>query len=146
VPWALTKMRSSTARSGCSSASRSAHSRWCKTSWPKWLANITASQCLLVRMSQLEAEGKMTDAHASLAKAFTTANVARRSRGRVSCSAATASPLSTTSGWFFVDAEALYSYEGTFQMQEPDSRQDHYRPQRFHLARLEHFCRNDVHK
>src|SRR5260370_38613256 len=39
----------------------------------KMLANITASQCLLVRMSQLQAEGKMTDAHASLAKAFTTA-------------------------------------------------------------------------
>src|ERR1700757_3070744 len=36
----------------------------------KMLANITASQCLLVRMSQLQAEGKMTDAHASLAKAF----------------------------------------------------------------------------
>src|SRR5260370_15087591 len=35
----------------------------------KMLANITASQCLLVRMSQLQAEGKMTDAHASLAKA-----------------------------------------------------------------------------
>src|SRR5882724_3043505 len=39
----------------------------------KMIANITASQCLLVRMSQLQAEGKMTDAHASLAKAFTTA-------------------------------------------------------------------------
>src|ERR1700719_1524622 len=39
----------------------------------RMLANITASQCLLVRMAQLQAEGKLTDAHASLAKAFTTA-------------------------------------------------------------------------
>src|SRR5256886_11445146 len=31
----------------------------------RMLANITASQCLLVRMTQLQAEGKMTDAHAS---------------------------------------------------------------------------------
>src|SRR5271168_4796775 len=30
----------------------------------KMIANITASQCLLVRMGQLQAEGKMTDAHA----------------------------------------------------------------------------------
>jgi len=36
------------------------------------LANITASQYLLVRMSQLQVEGKITEAHASLAKAFTT--------------------------------------------------------------------------
>src|SRR5229473_2361813 len=39
----------------------------------KMIANITASQCLIVRMAQLQAEGKLTDAHAALAKAFTTA-------------------------------------------------------------------------
>src|SRR5882762_4096801 len=31
----------------------------------KMIANITASQCLLVRMGQLQAEGKLTDAHAN---------------------------------------------------------------------------------
>ena len=35
APWALTKMRSSIARSVCSSASRSAHSRWCRTFSPR---------------------------------------------------------------------------------------------------------------
>src|SRR5579863_7274420 len=30
----------------------------------RMLANITASQCLLVRMAQLQAEGRLTDAHA----------------------------------------------------------------------------------
>src|SRR6266581_516493 len=83
----------------------------------KMLANITASQCLLVRMSQLQAEGKMTDAHASLAKAFTTAKCretvawARELLGGNGISA------DYNVGRFFVDAEALYSYEGTFQMQ-----------------------------
>ena len=39
----------------------------------KMIANITASQCLIVRQAQLHAEGKLTDAHAALAKAFCTA-------------------------------------------------------------------------
>src|SRR5246127_3441636 len=39
----------------------------------KMLANITASQCLIVRQAQLHAEGKLTDAHAALAKSFATA-------------------------------------------------------------------------
>src|SRR5437016_14408038 len=83
----------------------------------KMLANITASQCLLVRMSQLQAEGKMTDAHASLAKAFTTAKCretvawARELLGGNGISA------DYNVGRFFNDSEALYSYEGTYQMQ-----------------------------
>src|SRR6185369_6990377 len=36
----------------------------------KMITNITASQCLIVRQAQLHAEGKLTDAHAALAKAF----------------------------------------------------------------------------
>src|SRR3981189_3386217 len=39
----------------------------------KIISNITASQCLIVRQAQLHAEGKLTDAHAALAKAFCTA-------------------------------------------------------------------------
>src|SRR3954465_9381564 len=39
----------------------------------KMLANITASQCLIVRQAQLHAEGKLSGAPAALAKAFTTA-------------------------------------------------------------------------
>src|ERR1043166_4120062 len=39
----------------------------------RMIANITACQCLVVRMAQLHAEGKLNDAHAALAKAFTTA-------------------------------------------------------------------------
>src|SRR5580704_5099970 len=39
----------------------------------RMLSNVTACQCLVVRTAQLHAEGKMTDAHAALSKAFCTA-------------------------------------------------------------------------
>jgi alkylation response protein AidB-like acyl-CoA dehydrogenase len=83
----------------------------------KMLANVTASQCMVVRMAQLQAEGKLTDAHAALAKAFTTAKCretvawARESLGGNGIAA------DYNVARFFADAEALYSYEGTYQMQ-----------------------------
>src|SRR6266581_3841750 len=83
----------------------------------KMLANITASQCLLVRMSQLEAEGKMTDAHASLAKAFTTAKCRETVAWARELCGGNGIAADYNVGRFFADAEALYSYEGTFQMQ-----------------------------
>jgi glutaryl-CoA dehydrogenase len=47
----------------------------------RMLANVTASQAMVVRTAQLEAEGKLSDAHAALAKAFTTARM--REDGRL---------------------------------------------------------------
>src|SRR4029077_3526836 len=38
----------------------------------RMIENITASQCLLVRQAQLFDEGKLSDAHAALSKAFCT--------------------------------------------------------------------------
>src|SRR5689334_14310035 len=83
----------------------------------RMLANITASQCLLVRMTQLQAEGKMTDAHASLAKAFTTAKCRETVAWARELLGGNGIAADYNVGRFFVDAEALYSYEGTFQMQ-----------------------------
>src|ERR1700726_788281 len=83
----------------------------------KMLANITASQCLLVRMSQLEAEGKMTDQHASLAKAFTTSKCRETVAWARELLGGNGIAAEYNVGRFFVDAEALYSYEGTFQIQ-----------------------------
>jgi alkylation response protein AidB-like acyl-CoA dehydrogenase len=83
----------------------------------KMLANITASQCMIVRTAQLQAEGKLNDAHAALAKAFTTSKCretvawARELLGGNGISA------DYNVGRFFNDSEALYSYEGTYQMQ-----------------------------
>src|SRR5258708_13368128 len=39
----------------------------------KMLANVTACQCLMVRLAQMDDDGKLADHHASLAKAFCTA-------------------------------------------------------------------------
>ena len=43
----------------------------------RMIANVTASQCLVVRTAQLHAEGKLGDHHAVLSKAFCTARMAR---------------------------------------------------------------------
>src|SRR6266576_654292 len=83
----------------------------------KMLANITASQCMVVRTAQLEAEGKLTDAHASLAKAFTTAKCRETVAWARELLGGNGIAAEYNVGRFFVDAEALYSYEGTFQMQ-----------------------------
>src|SRR5580698_612582 len=83
----------------------------------KMLANITASQCLLVRMGQLQAEGKLTDAHAALAKAFTTAKCRETVAWARELCGGNGIAADYNVGRFFADAEALYSYEGTFQIQ-----------------------------
>ncbi len=41
----------------------------------KMLGNTTACQCMVTRLAQLEAEGKLTDQHAAISKAFTTARM-----------------------------------------------------------------------
>jgi alkylation response protein AidB-like acyl-CoA dehydrogenase len=83
----------------------------------RMLANITASQCLVVRMAQLEAEGKLSDAHAALAKAFTTAKCRETVAWARELLGGNGIAAEYNVGRFFADAEALYSYEGTFQMQ-----------------------------
>src|SRR5712671_2478500 len=83
----------------------------------KMVANITACQCLVARMAQLGIEGKMTDAHAALSKAFCTAKM----RETVAWAREIFGGNGITTDYdvarFFADSEALYSYEGTYQMQ-----------------------------
>src|SRR3982074_2772730 len=83
----------------------------------KMLANLTACQCLMLRLAQLDDEGKLGDHHAALAKAFCTA----KSRETVSWGRAAPGGNGIVADYnvarFFADAEALYSYEGTYQMQ-----------------------------
>jgi alkylation response protein AidB-like acyl-CoA dehydrogenase len=83
----------------------------------KMLANITASQCLVVRMAQLQTEGKLTDAHAALAKAFTTAKCRETVAWARELLGGNGIAADYNVARFFADAEALYSYEGTYQMQ-----------------------------
>jgi alkylation response protein AidB-like acyl-CoA dehydrogenase len=83
----------------------------------KMLSNITACQCMVVRAAQLDDQGKLTDQQAALSKAFTTA----RMRETVSWARELLGGNGIVSDYhvarYFADAEALYSYEGTYQMQ-----------------------------
>ena len=83
----------------------------------KMISNITASQCLVARMAQLQAEGKLTDAHAALAKAFTTAKCRETVSWARELLGGNGICADYNVGRYFADAEALYSYEGTYQMQ-----------------------------
>jgi glutaryl-CoA dehydrogenase len=82
----------------------------------KCLGNITASMALCVRVSQMLDEGTQRDEHSALAKGFCTSKMretvawARESMG------GNGIVLDYEAARFFADAEALYSYEGTREM------------------------------
>ena len=83
----------------------------------RMLANITACQALIVRAAQLDGEGKLTDQQAALSKAFTTS----KARETVALARELLGGNGIVADYqvarYFNDVEALYSYEGTFQMQ-----------------------------
>ena len=83
----------------------------------RMISNITASQCLIVRQAQLHDEGKLTDAHAALAKAFCTAKARETVAWGREVLGGNGIVADYNVARFFNDAEALYSYEGTYQMQ-----------------------------
>jgi glutaryl-CoA dehydrogenase len=82
----------------------------------KMLSNITASLCLVVRLSQLQDEGKLKDEHASLAKAFCTVKMRETVGYARELLGANGIVLDYQIGRFVADAEAIYSYEGTREM------------------------------
>ncbi len=82
----------------------------------RMLGNITASQCMVMRLSQMQDEGIMNDEHASLAKAFCTVKM-RESVGYArELLGGNGILLDHNVGRFVADAEAIYSYEGTREM------------------------------
>ena len=83
----------------------------------RMLANVTACQCMVARTAQLQAEGKLGDHHAALAKAFTTARMRETVAWAREIFGGNGIVLDYDVARFFSDAEALYSYEGTYQMQ-----------------------------
>ncbi|TQL48615.1 glutaryl-CoA dehydrogenase [Homoserinimonas aerilata] len=82
----------------------------------KSLGNITASLALCMRVSQMQDEGIQRDEHSALAKAFTTS----RMRETVAWCREIFGGNGIVTDYdvirFFMDAEALYSYEGTREM------------------------------
>src|SRR3989442_9824611 len=83
----------------------------------RMIANITASQCLIVRQAQLHAEGKLSDAHAALAKAFCTSKCRETVAWAREILGGNGILADYQVARIFNDCEALYTYEGTFQMQ-----------------------------
>ena len=82
----------------------------------RMLGNITASQCLVTRLSQMQDTGIMKDEHASLAKAFCTVKMRETVGYARELLAGNGILLDHHVGRFVADAEAIYSYEGTREM------------------------------
>jgi alkylation response protein AidB-like acyl-CoA dehydrogenase len=82
----------------------------------KMIGNVTASQCMVVRLSQMQDEGKLMDYHASLAKAFCTVRMRETVAWAREVLGGNGILLDYQVARFFADAEALYSYEGTREM------------------------------
>jgi glutaryl-CoA dehydrogenase len=82
----------------------------------RMLGNVTASQCLLVRLSQLQDAGALRDEHASLAKAFCTVRMRETVGWARELFGGNGILLEEGVGRFVADAEAIYSYEGTREM------------------------------
>src|SRR5690606_18221084 len=77
------------------------------------LSNLTAMQTLVFRLSALQDEGKLKDEHASLAKVFCTLrtrDIVSRAREVMGGNGIL---LEYNVARFLADAEAIYSYEGT---------------------------------
>jgi len=79
----------------------------------KMLGNLTACQCMMYQLGQIE----FTDAQAALAKAFCTSKARETVAWGREIFGGNGMSIDYNIGRFFCDAEALYSYEGTYQMQ-----------------------------
>jgi glutaryl-CoA dehydrogenase len=79
----------------------------------KMLSNVVASTAVCVRVSQLQDAGQLKDEHASLAKAFTTVRMRESVGWAREVLGGNGVLLEHHVGRFVADAEAIYSYEGT---------------------------------
>src|SRR5262249_37759601 len=83
----------------------------------RMLANVTASQSMMLRLAQIEDDDKLLDQHASLAKAFTTARMRETVAWARELFGANGIIVDNNVGRLFAEADALYSHEATFQRQ-----------------------------
>jgi alkylation response protein AidB-like acyl-CoA dehydrogenase len=84
----------------------------------KMLGNITACQCMVARAAQLADEDKLTEKQSALSKAFTTAKTRETVSWARELLGGNGIIVDYGVARYFADAEALYSYEGTYQMQQ----------------------------
>jgi glutaryl-CoA dehydrogenase len=79
----------------------------------RMLGNVTSSTAMCVRVSQLQDAGTVRDEHASLAKAFSTVRMRETVGWAREVLGGNGILLEHHVGRFVADAEAIYSYEGT---------------------------------
>ncbi len=79
----------------------------------RMLGNITASAAMCARLSQLQDAGRMSDEQASLAKAFCTVRMRETVGWARELMGGNGILLENHVGRYVADAEAIYSYEGT---------------------------------
>ncbi len=82
----------------------------------RMLSNITASACMCARLSQLQAQGTARDHHSAMAKAFCTVRMRETVGYARELLGGNGILLDHQVGRFVADAEAIYSYEGTREM------------------------------
>ena len=82
----------------------------------KSLGNITSSLSLVLETSRMQDAGKMKDEHAALAKAVATARMRESVAWCREILGGNGIVLDYDVARFFADAEAIYSYEGTREM------------------------------
>ncbi len=80
------------------------------------VGNITASIAVCLRASQLQDAGEQRDEHSALAKAFATARMRETVALAREILGGNGIVLDAGVARFFADAEAIYSYEGTREM------------------------------
>jgi glutaryl-CoA dehydrogenase len=79
----------------------------------RMLANITSSACMCARLSALQQQGLAEDHHSALAKAFCTVRMRETVGWARELLGGNGILLENHVGRFVADAEAIYSYEGT---------------------------------
>ena len=82
----------------------------------RMLGNVTSTQSMMLRLAQLQNEDVMQDEHASLAKAFCTVKCRETVGYARELLGGNGILLENHIGRFVADAEAIYSYEGTREM------------------------------
>jgi glutaryl-CoA dehydrogenase len=82
----------------------------------KMISNVTASACMCLRLAQLQQEGKAKDHHSAMAKAFCTVRMRETVGYARELLGGNGILLDYQVGRFVADAEAIYSYEGTREM------------------------------
>jgi glutaryl-CoA dehydrogenase len=82
----------------------------------KCLGNITASLGMVVRVSEMQDLGEQRDEHSSLAKTYATERMRETVGWAREVCGGNGIVLDYDVARFFADAEALYSYEGTREM------------------------------